>query len=62
MTDEGELPEAIRKKLLEKKEQGADESALDEIDLDQVAGGAYLSFNGSGSWGVAKSKGPRKAR
>ena len=44
MTEKDDLPEEIRKKLLEKRAD-SDAGSIDEIDLDEVAGGAYSGIN-----------------
>lgn len=51
MSDQDRIPEEIREKLLEEPGDGGEPSGMiDEIDLDQVAGGAY-TYHNSG-WGV----------
>jgi hypothetical protein len=42
------LPDEIRKKLLEKQAEAEEQGHLDEIDLDQVSGGAYVASNNPG--------------
>jgi hypothetical protein len=60
MTDKDELPEEIRKKLLEEKAQAeADGLELDDVDLDRVAGGAYTGINTSDFGSVKLGRGVR---
>jgi hypothetical protein len=46
MTENDQLPEKIREKLLKIKEKdGEDGVELDDADLDRIAGGAYTGHN-----------------